>query len=255
MGKHVTKAAGNVFAEARYQAATFNDRLFSREGASEELGIDRSRLARIELGSKNPFPDEVLMMADIYNAPELKSYYCKNMCPLGKDFPDVKLEALDRISIYEILGLNKVNTKLLQAIDGDHYELRLLQVAQEIGLQFKPEQLKEYYETFTCNTELLKQANRKATLHKIMKYITRESENYPIGESGECWRYSYMRYREREDPRIERKRNMAKDWLEYLKWCKELGYDLDDMFIYMPNNFKKKTDCSWYRYWPKPDMR
>ena len=39
---------------------------------------------------------------------------------------------------YEILGLNKVNTKLLQAIDGDHYELRLLQVAQEIGLQFKP---------------------------------------------------------------------------------------------------------------------
>lgn len=151
-------------------------------------------------------------------------------------------------TIYEILGLNKVNTKLLQAIDGDHYELRLLQVAQEIGLQFKPEQLKEYYETFTCNTELLKQANRKATLHKIMKYITRESEKYPIGESGECWRYSYMRYREREDPRIERKRNMAKDWLEYLKWCKELGYDLDDMFIYMPNNFKKVHDRTAKEY-------
>lgn len=109
MGKHVTKAAGNVFAEARYQAATFNDRLFSREGASEELGIDRSRLARIELGSKNPFPDEVLMMADIYNAPELKSYYCKNMCPLGKDFPDVKLEALDRISIKALSSFRKIS--------------------------------------------------------------------------------------------------------------------------------------------------
>lgn len=72
MGKHITKAAGNVFAEARIYAATFNDRLFSREGAAEELGIDRSRLARIELGSKNPFPDEVLMMSDIYSAPELK---------------------------------------------------------------------------------------------------------------------------------------------------------------------------------------
>lgn len=109
MGKHVTKAAGNVFAEARYQAATFNDRLFSREGASEELGIDRSRLARIELGSKNPFPDEVLMMSDIYNAPELKSYYCKNMCPLGKDFPDVKLEALDRISIKALSSFRKIS--------------------------------------------------------------------------------------------------------------------------------------------------
>ena len=52
-------------------------------------------------------------------------------------------------TIYAILGLNKVNTKLLQAIDGDHYELSLLQVAQAIGLQIKPEQLKENYETYT----------------------------------------------------------------------------------------------------------
>ena len=151
-------------------------------------------------------------------------------------------------TIYEILGLNKVNTRLLQEIDGDHYELRLLQVAQKIGLQFKPEQLKEYYETFKCNTELLKQANRKVTLHKIIKYISRESEKYPIGKESGCWRYSYMRYQEREDPRIERKQNMAKDWLEYLKWCKELGYDLDDMFIYMPKNFKKVHDRTAKEY-------
>lgn len=91
MGKHATKAGENIFTQARYNAAKFNDRLNSREGASEELGIDRSRLARIELGSKNPFPDEVLMMSDIYNAPELKSYYCKNMCPLGKDFPEIRV--------------------------------------------------------------------------------------------------------------------------------------------------------------------
>lgn len=110
MGKHITKAAGNVFAEARYRAAAFNDRLFSREGASEELGIDRSRLARIELGSKNPFPDEVLMMSDIYSAPELKLYYCKHMCPLGKDFPDIKPEGLDRISIKALSSFRKIST-------------------------------------------------------------------------------------------------------------------------------------------------
>lgn len=86
MGKHATKAGENIFTQARYNAAKFNDRLNSREGASEELGIDRSRLARIELGSKNPFPDEVLMMSDIYNAPELKSYYCKICVRLEKIF-------------------------------------------------------------------------------------------------------------------------------------------------------------------------
>ena len=51
-----------------------------------------------------------------------------------------------------------------------------------------------------------------------------------------------MRYREHEDPRVERKRNMARDWLEYLGWCKALKYDLDNMFIYMPTSFKKVHD-------------
>lgn len=158
-------------------------------------------------------------------------------------------------TIYEILGLTKVNTRVLQAVDGNNYVLRLLQVSQQIGLQFKPEQLQEYYETFECNTELLKQANRKVSLHKLVKYITKESERYPLGDKGGCRQYSYMRYKEREDPRIERKRNMAKDWLEYLGWCKELKYDLDNMFIYMPTNFKKVHDRTAKEYQELQDRK
>lgn len=146
-------------------------------------------------------------------------------------------------TIYGILGLTKVNTKVLQAIDGNHYELRLLQVAQKYGIQMKPEQLKEFYETFECNTELLKAKNRKISLHKLCRYIEKESERYPIGDKNYCrWNYSYNRYTERKDPRIERKQNMANDWLEYIGWCEELKYDLSNMFIYMPNNFKNVHD-------------
>lgn len=151
-------------------------------------------------------------------------------------------------TIYQILGLDKVNTRVLQQIDGSYDELRLLQVAQQIGLQLKPEQLRGYYEAFGCNTDLLKQSGRKVSLHKLVKYITKESENYPIGDAGKCWRYSYMRYKEREDPRIERKRNTAKDWLEYLRWCEEMKYDLDNMFIYMPTNFKNVHDRTAKEY-------
>ena len=151
-------------------------------------------------------------------------------------------------TIYKILGLNKVNTKILQAIDGNYDELRLLQAAQMVGLQLKPDQLKQYYETFGCNTDLLKQANRKVSLHKLVKYIGKESERYPLGEKYGCGRYVYMRYQEREDPRIERKRNMAGDWLEYLDWCKALKYDLDNLFIYMPTNFKKVHDRTAKEY-------
>ena len=149
---------------------------------------------------------------------------------------------LNEATIYKILGINKVNTRILQEIDGDSGALRLLQVAESIGLNLKAQQLKEYYETFECNTELLKQANRKVSLHKLVKYIERESENYPLGENWSLCRYSRWSQFEKPDPVIERKQNMAKDWIEYLGWCRELNYDTDNMFIYMPKNFKKVHD-------------
>ena len=60
MSKFATKAAANMFCQARYEAAKSNERLSSREGAAEEIGIDRTRLARIELGSTIPYQEEVL---------------------------------------------------------------------------------------------------------------------------------------------------------------------------------------------------
>lgn len=72
MPKMATKAVDNVFYKARIAAASWNDRLGSREGASEVTGIDRTRLANIELGTINPHPEEVLMLSDTYNAPELQ---------------------------------------------------------------------------------------------------------------------------------------------------------------------------------------
>ena len=112
MSRSPTKAAGNAFCEARKHAATFNDRLNSREGAAEELSIDRTRLARIELGSLWPYPEEVLLMADCYNAPELLNHFCCNICPIGcRSQQKVEVEELDRLTV-----------KLLAAMrNGDSY--------------------------------------------------------------------------------------------------------------------------------------
>ena len=51
MPKFATKAADNMFCQARYEAAKFNERLSSREGAAEELGVDRTRCFRPLSGS------------------------------------------------------------------------------------------------------------------------------------------------------------------------------------------------------------
>ena len=86
MPKMATKAADNVFYKARIAAASWNDRLGSREGASEVTGIDRTRLANIELGTINPHPEEVLMLSDTYNAPELQNHFCSHLCPASGQF-------------------------------------------------------------------------------------------------------------------------------------------------------------------------
>ena len=137
MSKYATKAAGNMFCQARYEAAKFNERLGSREGAAEELGVDRTRLARIELGSVTPYPEEVLLMADIYRAPELKGNYCREMCPLGKGMPKIENQDIDRIALraFNINGeggndtVNSIKEKLKELINEMSGELasRLLE--------------------------------------------------------------------------------------------------------------------------------
>lgn len=110
MPKTATKASNNEFYKARMSAVSCNDRLGSREGASEEIGMDRTRLAKIELDAITPYPEEVLLIADVYNAPELMNHYCSKMCPLGKrTVPPAEMRSIDRLTIRVITALDEAN--------------------------------------------------------------------------------------------------------------------------------------------------
>lgn len=109
-----------MFYQARMEAAACNDRFNSRDRAAEELGIDRTRLARIELGLITPYPEEVALLADGYNAPELEPHFCATCCPLGRGAA-IPLGALslDRIGITALAVLRDADTvqrKLLDVI-------------------------------------------------------------------------------------------------------------------------------------------
>lgn len=158
-------------------------------------------------------------------------------------------------TIFGILGLTKENTRVLQSIDGNIDELRLLQEAQSSGYNLKAEELERFYKLFGCNTTLIRKENRHSTIHKICRYIEREGSDYRVGERGGCWRYSYMQHKERPDIREERLQNCAKDWLDYLAWCKELKYDLTNMFFYFPKNFKKVHDRTAAEYQAVQDKK
>ena len=84
MGRDATKAAGNPWYEARKNAAEYDERLYSREGAAEMLGMSVSSLADAELGTIKCMPvDKAVLMAVLYKAPQLLNYYCLHECPIG----------------------------------------------------------------------------------------------------------------------------------------------------------------------------
>jgi len=110
MPKKATLAANNVFYKARINASSCNDRLASREGTAEETGLDRTRIAHIELGTINPYPEEVLILADTYNAPELQNYFCSRLCPLGKHtVSPVELNALEVSTLQLLAAFNRLD--------------------------------------------------------------------------------------------------------------------------------------------------
>lgn len=122
MTKIAPSTAVNRYYLARMEAAKKNDHLSSREGASEETGIDRKRLQRIEIGTLNPYPEEVMLMADAYHAPELMNFYCTSACPIGqKMVPKAELRELDRLTVKFLNALERIKgaDKSLLAIAAD----------------------------------------------------------------------------------------------------------------------------------------
>lgn len=112
MGTNPTKAMDNIYCRCRKEAAKYNDKLNSREGAAELLGVSVSSLADYELGNTKVVPvDKVVLMADLYNAPELKNYYCTHECPIGEGtVHKLEVAEFDRLTIKLLAALRNMTS-------------------------------------------------------------------------------------------------------------------------------------------------
>lgn len=110
MESNCTNCNENVYFACRKKAASYNEKLNSRESAAELLGISPSTLANHELGITKSVPvDTVVMMADLYHAPELKNMYCKKECPIGKGLPvSTNIDSLQGITVRLLNGLDAI---------------------------------------------------------------------------------------------------------------------------------------------------
>ena len=113
----------------------YDDRLKSREGAAELLGMSVSSVADAELGLTKCMPaDKAVLMADLYNAPHLLNYCCLHECPIG-----ARLPLSD-----EVLDIDRVTLKLLKGLKVEQLESvkdKLIDIAADgvISEDEKPE--------------------------------------------------------------------------------------------------------------------
>ena len=91
----------------------------SREKAADLLEtIPPERIERIESGKFTAHPDEILLMAEKYKAPQLCNAYCTEECEIGRRYvPRVEQKELSRIVLEMLASLNRLHGLKEQLIE------------------------------------------------------------------------------------------------------------------------------------------
>ena len=105
MGKQFTRENKNIYQLCREAQG------LTREKASELMdGVSASRIEKIEYGTQNPTPYDVIQMADCYKRPDLCNYYCSHKCEIGQRYvPEIEVTNLSNIILETIASLNEIN--------------------------------------------------------------------------------------------------------------------------------------------------
>lgn len=85
-------------------------------------GITADRIAKIENGSIHVQPEDIVLMAECYRAPELCNHYCTHECAIGeKNVARVEIKSFSQIAIETLNSLNKMT----------HFKDRLLEIVED----------------------------------------------------------------------------------------------------------------------------
>ena len=113
MPKVSSKENKNIYFQKREELK------LTRDQASELLeSIPYDRIEKIENERVEPHPEEILIMADKYKAPELCNYYCARQCPIGQKYvPEIKVHDLSKIVLQMVSSLNNVQDQQKRLIN------------------------------------------------------------------------------------------------------------------------------------------
>lgn len=128
--------------------------------------------------------------------------------------------------IDELKKLDKDQLRILRNLNGGCGMVCLLRDLKNSRIKLSQEEIGEYVETFGTSINLMRQlANMEIKPHKFVKWALKQTGT--------------------RKPTAESRRKMSDfyhDWNDYLGWCRELKYNLHDMYVVMPPDFPKAHD-------------
>lgn len=139
----------------------------------------------------------------------------------------------------EILKVNKQNIPLLKELDADIDELKIVQTMEKQKINLSAETIKYISSTWGYATDLL-ELSEYTTVNKAIKYIQKQAQLKVIRHNM-CCNFGTVPITVKEKEMYKLK-NTYNDWIDYIRFCKELNYDLSNEFILYPKNLIEVHD-------------
>ncbi len=113
MGRASTKENKSVYQIKREELG------LTREKAADLLpGMSPDRIEKIENGKTQVHPEDILLMAEGYNAPGLNNWYCSHECPIGQKYvPELDMKDLSQIVLEMLASMNSLQRDQERLID------------------------------------------------------------------------------------------------------------------------------------------
>ena len=113
MGRRSVKENKSIYQNVREELG------LTREKAGELIdGLSAEKIEKIENERIALYPDDVLLMAKGYKAPQLCNYYCTHECPIGINrIPKAELKSISQIAVETISSVNRLKKEQEQLIE------------------------------------------------------------------------------------------------------------------------------------------
>lgn len=132
----------------------------------------------------------------------------------------------NRNYIDELKKMDKQQLQIMRRTNGGCGMVYLLRDIKTFRVRMSEAEIEDYADTFGTSTKLIRRLmDMNIRPHKFTKWAKKQAGS-----------------RSRGDARREKMRNLYHDWDDYISWCRELRYDLKDMYVVMPPDFKKAHD-------------